>query len=69
MLTVRNYLKKAQAVALIIHTHKVPYELTVNYLHYYSLIKFHKLVTLNLMTLVVLFLNITLPHAANHTNT
>jgi len=69
MLNACKYLSRAHALALIIHLHTVPYELTDNYINYYSLMKCHKIVTLNLMNLGVLFLNITLSHAANYTIT
>ena len=64
-----KYLSTAQAFALIIHLHTVPYELTVNYINFYSLMKYHRIVTLNVMNLGVLFLNTTLSHAANYTTT
>jgi len=55
MLSAHKYLNTAHALALIIHLHTVPYELTVNYINYHSLMKCHKIVTLNLMNLGVLF--------------
>jgi len=69
MLNACKYLNTAHALALIIHLHTVPYKLTVNCINYYSLMKYHKIVTLNLTNIGVLFLNITLSHAANYTIT